>query len=114
MLNLLAFIIGMGLATVHARHVDLKFISLAMVAKFIFWPLIIAGVVTLDKTLIHAYDHDIYNVLILMAIVPLAANTVTLATEVNVHPDKAAIAVLISTVFALFYIPLMTSLFIVL
>jgi malate permease and related proteins len=47
-----------------------------------------------------------------MAIVPLAANTVALATELKVHPERAAIAVLLSTLFALFYIPFMAYIFI--
>jgi predicted permease len=105
-------IIGMGLATVRIQHVDLKFISLAFLAKFIVWPAAILGIIFLDKTFIQAYNQNIYNILVLMAIVPLAADTVTYATELKVHPDKAALAVFISTLFALFYIPLMTSLFI--
>ncbi|OGJ49233.1 hypothetical protein A2229_03885 [Candidatus Peregrinibacteria bacterium RIFOXYA2_FULL_33_7] len=107
-------IIGMGLSTVKIHHVDLKFITLSFLAKFIFWPAVILSIIFLDKSFIHAYNQSIYNILILMAIVPLAANTVALATELKVHPDKAALAVIISTLFALFYIPLMTSLFIVL
>jgi len=48
-----------------------------------------------------------------MAIVPLAANTAAYAIGLRVHPDKAALAVLASTLFALFYIPLITSFFII-
>lgn len=105
-------IIGMGLASVRLQHLDLKFIFLTFLAKFITWPLIIAGVIFLDQTAFHLYGTSIYNVMIIMAIVPLAANTVAFATELNVHPDKAALAVLLSTLFALFYIPLATTLFI--
>ena len=106
-------IIGMGLATISIRQIDYKFISLAFLAKFIFWPLIIFGIIALDRHIFHLYTSTIYNVLITMAIVPLAANTVAVATELKVHPDKAAWAVLLSTLFALFYIPIMVSLFII-
>ena len=58
----------------------------------------------------HLYNNDIYGILILASIVPLAANTVTWATELKAHPEKAAIAVVISTIFALFYIPLIVGL----
>jgi len=105
-------IIGMGLASVRLRHLDLKFISLTFLAKFIVWPLIIAGIIFLDQSVFHLYTTSIYNVMIIMAIVPLAANTVAFATELNVHPDKAALAVLLSTLFALFYIPLVAMMFI--
>lgn len=107
-------IIGMGLATVGVKDIDRKFITLSFLAKFIFWPAVILGIILLDKNFIHIYNQSVYNILILMAIVPLAANTVAVATELKVHPDKAALAVLLSTLFALFYIPLMTSIFITL
>ena len=104
--------IGMGVAIVDIKQVDYKYIMLSFSAKFIFWPLIIFGIIFLDKTFFNYYNQLIYNVLIVMAIVPLAANTVAYATELKVHPEKAALAVLLSTIFALFFIPLMTSLFI--
>lgn len=106
-------IIGMGLATVSIKEIDYKFISLTFLAKFISWPLVILGIITLDKYFFHIYNLSVYNVIIIMAIVPLAANTVAVATELKVHPNKAALAVLLSTLFALFYIPLIASLYIV-
>lgn len=105
-------IIGMGLSAVDFKKIDFKFISLTFLAKFIIWPAVIAGVILLDTAFLGWYTPEIYNVMIIMAIVPLAANTVALATELKVHPDKAAIAVLLSTLFALIYIPLATTYFI--
>ena len=52
-----------------------------------------------------------YPVMIVMSIVPLAANTVALAVEFKTYPEKVTIAVLSSTVFALFYIPFMVTFF---
>lgn len=103
-------IIGMGLTTVKLQDLDLKFISLAFLAKFIVWPLAIAGIILLDQSVLHLYSQSIYRIITIMAIVPLAANTVAFATELNVHPDKAALAVMLSTLFALFYIPFVTAL----
>jgi predicted permease len=105
-------IIGMGLAAVKIRNIDYLFISLAFLAKFVFWPVLILGIIAIDKSVLHWYSPAIHNVLIVMAIVPMAANTVAVAAELKVHPDKAALAVLLSTLFALFYIPVMTVLFI--
>ena len=47
--------------------------------------------------------------MILMSIVPLAANTIALASDLDVHPEEATIAVFLSTIFALFYIPFMVT-----
>lgn len=105
-------IIGMGLSTVKIHHIKWKFISLTFLAKFIMWPFIVLGLIILDKNILHLYSPLIYNIFVLLSIVPLAANTVTIATELNVHPDKASLAVLFSTLFALLYIPLITVLFI--
>lgn len=99
-------VIGMGLATATRSSFDGKLISLAFFAKFILWPAIVFGLIYLDHSFVHFYNEDIYKVMVLMAIVPLAANTVTFATELKVHPEKAAVAVSLSTVFALIYIPL--------
>ncbi len=100
-------IMGMGLAAVKIQHIDFKYISLSMFAKFVVWPVVMGGLVLLDQTWFHSYGVTTQNVLYLMGIVPLAANTVAFAAELNMHPDKAALAVLLSTVFAIFYIPWM-------
>jgi malate permease and related proteins len=103
-------IIGMGLATVKLNSFDPKFIGLTFFAKFLIWPILIWGIISLDANSLHFYDQSIHKIMILMAIVPLAANTVALATELKVQPEKAAVTVLLSTVFALFYIPLVVTL----
>lgn len=105
-------IIGMWIACINFREIDYKFIFLTFLAKFIFWPVIILSIISIDKNYLNLFNSSIYNVLIIMSIVPLAANTVVLATELKVHPEKAALAVLLSTILALFYIPIMVSLFI--
>lgn len=47
----------------------------------------------------------------LFSIVPLAGNTVTIATLLNVKAQKMALAVFISTLISLFYIPLVLYLY---
>lgn len=105
-------IIGMGLAAVKIKHVDFVFLSLTFLAKFVVWPLAIFAVIFLDSHYTQQYNAQTYNIFILMAIVPLAANTVALSAELNVFPDKAALAVLLSSLFALFFIPLMSIFFV--
>lgn len=103
-------IIGLGLASVTGFKFDFKFLGLSFLAKFIVWPVLVLGIIFLDKYSLHFFTEVIYKVMILMAIVPLAANTVSYATELNVHPDKASFAVLLSTIVALFYVPLVSML----
>lgn len=105
-------IIGMGLAAVQIRQVDFSFLAFTFLAKFVVWPVIVLAIVFFDKNFLHWYNQSIYNIFILMSIVPLAANTVALSSELNVYPDKAALAVLLSSLFALFFIPLMSGLFV--
>jgi len=45
------------------------------------------------------------------SIVPLAGNTVTLAILLKAQPEKAAVAVLLSNVLSLIYIPFMLTLY---
>ena len=51
----------------------------------------------------------LYRVFLIMAIVPLASNTVALATELKAQSEKAAVAVLYSALFAVMYIPIVVS-----
>ncbi|EKD29404.1 MAG: hypothetical protein ACD_78C00422G0007 [uncultured bacterium (gcode 4)] len=104
--------VGMGLASTNIRQFDYKFTWLAFLAKFIFWPSIVLCIITLDRYYMHFYTPLIYNIFLIMAIVPMAANTVSIATELKIHPEKASLAVFASTIFGLFYIPIIISLFI--
>lgn len=47
--------------------------------------------------------------MLLISACPLAANTVAFATLLKTEPEKAGVAVLLSTVFALFYIPALVA-----
>lgn len=104
-------IIGMWLASVNLKAIDMKFIWLTFSAKFIVWPLVVWTIVFMDRQLFQVYWSEIHTLFMVMSIVPLASNTIALATELKTHPDKASLAVLLSTIFALFYIPLVVSLF---
>lgn len=106
-------IVGLGLASIRRFSFDLKFISLTFLAKFVCWPLCAFGVIALDTAFFHQFDAMTHKALILLSIVPLAANSVAIASILDAHPEKAASAVFLSTLFALFYVPLMVMWFIV-
>lgn len=105
-------LIGMGLVGLKkGADLDFKFISILFILKFIFWPLAILGVIYLDKTFFMFLNEDLYKVMFLFSIVPLAGNTVTLAVLLNAKPEKASLTVLISTIFSVIYIPIVLGLY---
>ena len=98
-------ILGLNLSNLKRTSLDWPFTIWAMISRFIFWPLLAYLVIKLDQNYWHLYNETIYQLLILISIVPIAADTVVFATEFKIHPQKVALTVLISTLFALVYIP---------
>lgn len=105
-------IIGLGLANLEHFKFDRKFIQLTFLAKFLIWPALIFCLNTLDSSFFGFYDSVTHKALFLVSIVPMAVNTVIIATILETQPEKAATAVVLSTVFALVYVPLMVTIFI--
>jgi malate permease and related proteins len=105
------FIIGLGLAAVTRASFDGKLVGISFSAKFLAYPLIILGIRALNNSY-NFYDDSIMDVLLVLSITPIASNTVAFATKLKAHPEKAALTVLLSTLFALVYIPLFVSIFI--
>ncbi len=104
--------LGMGLVGLRkGDDLDIKFISITFILKFIFWPLAILGVIYLDKTFFMFLNEDLYKVMFLFSIVPLAGNTVTLAVLLNAKPQKASFTVLLSTAISIIYIPIVLALY---
>lgn len=104
--------IGLAMADIRTTTIDFSFLATVFSFKFILWPLSVLSVIWLDRTTLALWDADVHHVMILLSIVPLAANTVVWATEFKSYPEKAALAVLLSTIFALAYIPTMAYVFI--
>ena len=103
-------LVGLGLSQVTKASLDYTFTSVAFFAKFIIWPLVVGIIIFLDIHFVHLYSSEIHKIMLLMSIVPLASNTVAFATKLKTHPEKAAVTVLLSTLFALLYIPLFVAL----
>jgi predicted permease len=101
-------LIGMGLVGLRLKRdedLDFKFLGILFFLKFIFWPLAILAVIYLDKTIFMFLNEDLYKVMFLFSIVPLAGNSVTLAVLLNAKPQKASFSVLLSTLVSIVYIP---------
>lgn len=106
-----SLIIGLSLSELKMSDIQLSLIAKAFFIKFLLWPVIICLCILLDQHHFHFYSTnlDYYRIAFLMAIVPLAANTVAFASLLNAEPEKAGCAVLSSTIFAQGYIPIMMS-----
>ncbi len=102
-------LIGLGVAEIRSLKFDWLFIGIAFIGKFIVWPAVISGFILLDRNQFHFYDERVHQMLLLIACVPLAANTVAFATLLKTEPEKAGVVVLFSTLFALFFLPAMVS-----
>lgn len=105
-------LLGMGINGLRkGTGVDKKFLQHSLCAKHIIWPGLVCGFIFLDKCIFNLLNDDLYKVMFVFSIVPLAGNTVTLAILLKAQPEKAAIAVLLSNVLSIIYIPIMLTLY---
>jgi len=99
--------LGMGMKGFNLEEdMDKKYIKIAYFFKFIFWPASILLIIFIDKNFLGLLSKDIYDVLFLFSIVPLAGNTITLAVLLNAKPQKASFTVLLSNLISIIYIPI--------
>lgn len=104
-------IVGIGLAGLTEFKLDFKFIGMTFLAKFFAWPLCVFLIIAFDQYFLGFYEPVSHQVLILISIVPMAINTVIMASLAKCQPERIAATVLLSTIFALLYVPFMTSYF---
>ncbi|HFS2282404.1 TPA: hypothetical protein ACHXFR_005295, partial [Escherichia coli] len=90
-------IIGMVLS-VNAKSIpDFKFLLVALSWKHLLVP--VASCVFIF------IPHEQFLVVFLMALTPLAGNTVVFSSSLDLHPEKAASAVLLSSLLSIVLIP---------
>ncbi|CUW40169.1 conserved protein of unknown function(containing Auxin efflux carrier domain.163-301) [Magnetospirillum sp. XM-1] len=102
-------IVGLGLAQVRSLRLDLGFTAFTFAVKFAVWPALALAFIWADRAWLHVFGRVGHQVLLIESLVPLAAVTVVHATLRNIHPDRAAIAVAASTLFALVWLPVVFS-----
>lgn len=105
-------LLGIAIAEIRRFIVDWKFLGMAMLAQFVVWPVVVLGIIMADKALLGFYPELIRKLIYLLSLIPIGINLVAYATQLDVQPDKAAVTILITTLFAMVYVPLMISLFI--
>lgn len=98
-------IIGASLSKVERLVFAPRFLTAVFAGKFLLWPLMAFGVVALDQATLNLFGEEVHRMMIVLALVPPAANIAAFAAQFGIMPEKAATTILLSTVFALFYIP---------
>jgi len=98
-------IIGMTLGRVTWQAFDGRFVAGCVLVRFIVWPLATLLMVVLLRTSVDISDSLVLAFLLIGA-VPMAANVVVIAMELEIRPEKGAIAVLITTLAAPVLIPI--------
>ncbi|SHF68654.1 hypothetical protein SAMN02745148_03298 [Modicisalibacter ilicicola DSM 19980] len=97
-------IIGMTLGRVTLHEVDARFIGACVAARYVLWPLVsLAAVLLLQASI--GISETLASALLLLGVVPMAANVVVVAMELNIRPEKGTIAVLLTTLAAPLLIP---------
>lgn len=102
-------IIGMALVGFDRKAFDKKLIAASFFVKFVVWPLSVLLIILTDKIFFNLYNTQIYQAMMLLATVPVAAATITFSIKYNTYPKKASLVVLSTTITSLIIIPLSIS-----
>ncbi|MBS9405061.1 AEC family transporter [Halomonas sp. TRM85114] len=97
-------IIGMTLGRVSLRALDLRFIGACVAIRYGLWPLLALAAV-LGLQAFFPLPPELALALLLVGVVPMAANVVVVAMELGIAPAKGALAVLVTTLAAPLLIP---------
>lgn len=103
-------IIGMSITSFRGLAGNIRFTGLAFFGKFVVWPAVAILFWWLDANVLGIYEPAVHKAIFLISITPIAANTVVIATMLDISPRQAAGTVLLTTLFALAFIPVMISL----
>lgn len=98
-------LIGIALGKQPFFKINWKLFTCMMSMRYLIWPIVMFAFVMLDVYVLQLFNGQIYTLLLLLAVIPHAANGVALAAQLKVCPEDTATVVLISTVFGLFFVP---------
>lgn len=94
-------ILGMQLAEIKSTRFELKYVNTVTVIRMIVSPLIAIVLVSFMPV-----NNMIQNVFILLAAMPIAANTTMLAVQFNIKPNLLSFTTLVTTLISLLTIPI--------
>lgn len=95
-------VIGIALSAVPINKLDWKYLLALVAWKHLTWPLL--GIV-LTQLFFSGLGNTERAVIQLMSCVPMAGNAVVIASQLGIAPEKAASAVMASTLLALLTVP---------
>ncbi|MCI5059863.1 MAG: hypothetical protein MRY79_02200 [Alphaproteobacteria bacterium] len=98
-------LIGVALSKQLRLEIDWRLIGWMFSAKFLVWPVLMGLAVALDIFFFGVLPSEVHQMMMIFSVVPLAANLTAFSATLNLHPEKAAAAVLISTFLALITVP---------
>ncbi len=99
-------IIGVALSKMKRLEFDWRLIGWLFGAKFIVWPALALIFIVTDQYTLHLFPGTVHGLILIFCSVPLMANLVAYAAQLNLHAEKAASSVLLGTLFAIVYMPL--------
>lgn len=102
-------LVGIAIAEIKTFTIDWKFIGMASLAQFVVWPVVIGAYILLDSNFLNFYPVLLLKIIFLLSLIPVGANLIAYSTQLGVQPEKAAVTILMTTLFAMFYIPFMIS-----
>lgn len=104
--------IGLSISNIKSFRIDFKIFSLCIAARFAVWPIAIFFLVLLDRYIFNTYSIKIHKLWMVTAFVPMGVNALIVATILDNKPEKIATALLITTISALLYIPVVLQIFV--
>ena len=87
------------------------FITLIVLLKTVISPLFYLIFILLDKFVLHIYSNEMHKIFFILSALPPGIDCVVTCSLYNEHPEKAAVAVLVSTLIATIYIPFFLQFF---
>lgn len=93
-------IVGLAMAELPRILFDITFVATACLTRFVLWPLLGSLALTLCIGLGMSLPDEAVKIFRFMCALPIAANIVVWASFFNIEPEKAAVAVLVSTLLS--------------
>jgi predicted permease len=97
----ITLLLGMQLAQIKAQQFEFKYVSSITLIRMVVSPLVMAVLVSLMPV-----SPMIRNVFILLAAMPIAANTTLLALQFNTRPNLVSYITLVTTLVSLLTVPI--------
>jgi len=99
--------IGIVVAEVSWKDYDKRLLLGCLGMRFLVWPLVMSSILLVDAATWHYFDQSTKMVLILLSVVPLAANSIVFAVQLQVQPKKIAFVVLVSLFVSILIVPIL-------